>query len=90
MALGGEKVTREELHALAAAQGTARARARPAGCTSARRRSAAALGFWKAQGPDALTARQVIGLALGAPRTLGPLPFDGVEASGWLGDLLRS
>ena len=31
----------------------------------------------------------MIGLALGAPSELGPLPLGGVETSGWLDDLLK-
>ena len=43
----------------------------------------AALDVWKRKGGP-LTAREVIGLALGAPSDQGPLPLDGVQASGWL------
>ena len=87
VSLGGEKVTREELLALAAAkEPLVRFRGRWVHVTAEEIR--AALAVWKRKGGP-LTARQVIGLALGAPSEMGPLPLDGVETSGWLDDLLK-
>jgi SNF2 family DNA or RNA helicase len=87
VSLGGEKVTREELLALAAAkEPLVRFRGRWVHVTAEEIR--AALAVWKRKG-EPLTARQAIGLALGAPSDVGPLPLDGVVAAGWLDDLLR-
>jgi SNF2-related domain/SNF2 Helicase protein/Helicase conserved C-terminal domain len=87
VSLGGVKMTREELLALAAAkEPLVRVRGRWVHVTTEEIR--AALDVWRRKG-GALTARQVIGLALGAPSELGPLPLGDVETSGWLDDLLR-
>jgi SNF2 family DNA or RNA helicase len=87
VSLGGQKVTREELLALAAAkEPLVRFRGRWVHVTAEEIR--AALAVWKRKGGP-LTAREVIGLALGAPSEQGPLPLDGVATSGWLDDLLK-
>jgi SNF2 family DNA or RNA helicase len=87
VSLGGQKLTREELLALAAAkEPLVRFRGRWVHVTAEEIR--AALDVWRRKGGP-LTARQVIGLALGAPSDLGPLALDRVETSGWLDDLLK-
>ena len=48
----------------------------------------AALRFWKEKGKTA-TVRDVVRLTLGVPGMTAGLPFDGVEATGWVGDLVR-
>ena len=48
----------------------------------------AALAFWKAKGEQSITAREAVRMALGAARPLSEIEFAGVEASGWLSDLL--
>lgn len=47
----------------------------------------AAIAFWKTKG-DAITAREMMKMALGAESTPVGLPLEGVAASGWAGDLL--
>ena len=87
VSLGGEKLTREELLALASVkEPLVRLRGRWVHVTAEEIR--AALDLWKRKGGP-LTARDVIALSLGAPSTLGPLPLEGVETSGWLDDLLK-
>jgi SNF2-related domain/SNF2 Helicase protein/Helicase conserved C-terminal domain len=87
VSLGGAKLTHEELLALAAAkEPLVRFRGHWVHVTAEEVR--AALAVWRRKGGP-LTARQVIGLALGAPSELGPLPLDGVATSGWLEDLLK-
>jgi hypothetical protein len=87
VSLGGAQLTRDELLALAAAkEPLVRFRGRWVHVTAEEIR--AALAVWKRKGGP-LTARQVIGLALGAPAEQGPLPLAGVETSGWLDDLLK-
>jgi SNF2 family DNA or RNA helicase len=48
----------------------------------------AALAFWKSKGETSITAREAVQMALGAAKPPGMLAFAGVEASGWLSDLL--
>ena len=48
----------------------------------------AALAFWKAKGETSITAREAVRMALGAAKPPGSLAFAGVEASGWLDELL--
>ncbi|MET0556776.1 MAG: DEAD/DEAH box helicase, partial [Vicinamibacteria bacterium] len=87
VSLGGAKVTREELVALAAAkEPLVRFRGRWVHVTAEEIR--AALDVWRRKGGP-LTAREVIGLALGSPSERGPLPLDGVHATGWLDGLLK-
>ena len=47
-----------------------------------------ALAVWKTKGDTAIRARDAVQLALGASRAPGSLKFAGVEASGWLAELL--
>jgi superfamily II DNA or RNA helicase len=87
VSLGGEKVTREELLAVAKAkEPLVRLRGRWVHVTAEEIR--AALDVWRRKGGP-LTAREVIGLALGAPSEVGPLPLAGVATSGWLDGLLK-
>ncbi|HEY3121036.1 MAG TPA: DEAD/DEAH box helicase, partial [Vicinamibacteria bacterium] len=87
VSLGGEKLTREELLALAALkEPLVRLRGRWVHVTAEEIR--AALDLWRRKGGP-LTAREVVSLALGAPSATGPLPFAGVETTGWLDDLLK-
>jgi SNF2 family DNA or RNA helicase len=48
----------------------------------------AALEFWKRQGQQQATAREVVQLALGMGDIPAGLDFAGVSAEGWIGDLL--
>jgi SNF2 family DNA or RNA helicase len=47
----------------------------------------AALELWRKKEKTA-PARDVLRIALGAVTSLGPLPIEGVEAAGWVGDVL--
>jgi SNF2 family DNA or RNA helicase len=49
----------------------------------------AALRFWKEKGKTA-SVRDVVRLTLGVPGMTAGLPFEGVEATGWVGDLVRT
>lgn len=49
-----------------------------------------AIDFWKKKGTGAITARDVVHMALGTAQTPGELFFEGVQATGWVGDLLHS
>ncbi len=48
----------------------------------------AALAFWKTKGEESITAKEAIQMALGAVKPPGGLAFEGVEATGWVADLL--
>jgi SNF2 family DNA or RNA helicase len=48
----------------------------------------AALDFWKKKTATRATAREVIQMALGADSAPGGIEFEGVAATGWIGDLL--
>jgi SNF2 family DNA or RNA helicase len=48
----------------------------------------AALDFWKKKTATRATAREVIQMALGAGHAPGGIEFEGVAATGWIGDLL--
>ena len=49
----------------------------------------AALDFWKKKTATQATAREVIQMALGAGHAPGGMVFEGVTATGWIGDLLE-
>jgi len=48
----------------------------------------AALDFWKKKAEGEATLRDVVQMALGAQRAHHGIPFEGVKATGWVGDLL--
>jgi SNF2 family DNA or RNA helicase len=48
----------------------------------------AALDFWKKKTATQATAREVVQMALGAGHAPGGMEFEGVTATGWIGDLL--
>lgn len=87
VSLGGEKLTGEELLALAAVkEPLVRFRGRWVHVTAEEIR--AALDVWRRKGQP-LTAREVVAISLGSPSAMGALPLEGVRASGWLEGLLR-
>ena len=48
----------------------------------------AALDFWRKKAESGLTAREALQMALGGVETPAILPFAGLAAEGWIGDLL--
>jgi SNF2 family DNA or RNA helicase len=48
----------------------------------------AALDFWKSQAAGKATLREVVQMALGRAEAPGGLAFEGVTATGWVGDFL--
>jgi len=48
----------------------------------------AALDFWKRKGGSAASAREIVQMALGGSHVSSAVAFGGVDASGWIGDLL--
>ncbi len=49
----------------------------------------AALALWKKKGPNQATVREVIQMSLGTRTGLGPVPLEGVQADGWVAELIR-
>ena len=86
VALGGNVLTRAELEELARLK-TPLVRVRGQWVHVSAQEIEAALRFWKEKGRTA-TVRDVVRLALGAPGLAPDPAFEGVEATGWLGDLL--
>src|SRR5262249_26616304 len=87
VALGGHELTRAELEELARLkEPLVRVRGQWVHVTA--EEIQAALRFWKEKGRTA-TVRDVVRLHLGAPGMRPVLPFEGVEATGPVGTLLR-
>jgi SNF2 family DNA or RNA helicase len=88
VALGGAALTRAELQDLARLKAPlVRVRGQWVHVSAAEIQ--AALRFWKEKGRTA-TVRDVVRLSLGVPGMTTGLAFDGVEATGWVGALLRN
>ncbi|MBV8555729.1 MAG: DEAD/DEAH box helicase [Planctomycetaceae bacterium] len=87
VALGDQKLTRSELEALARLK-TPLVQVRGQWVQLSAEEIQAALAFWKAKGESAITARQAVFMALGVAKPPGGLAFEGVEATGWLAELL--
>jgi SNF2 family DNA or RNA helicase len=87
IALGGSLLTRAELEDLARLK-TPLVRVRGQWVHVSAEEIEAALRYWKEKGRTA-TVRDLVRLDLGAPGQTPSLPFEGVEATGWVGDLLR-
>jgi SNF2 family DNA or RNA helicase len=88
VALGDQTLSFDELNALAKLK-TPLVRVRGRWVQLSTEEINAALAFWKSRGKDEITARQAVHMALGAATPPGGLAFEGVEASGWVADLLE-
>ncbi|HZV04396.1 MAG TPA: DEAD/DEAH box helicase [Gemmataceae bacterium] len=87
VALGGEKMSRAELAALARLkQPLVKLRGQWVEVDAAQIQ--AALDFLKHNPSGRATAREVMRMAIGVEGHAGPLEIGGVEATGWVGDLL--
>lgn len=87
IALGDQKLSFRELQALARLK-TPLVKIRGRWVELSPEEIEAALAFWKDKEGSAITGRKAIQMALGAGEPPGPLAFAGVEASGWLADLI--
>jgi SNF2 family DNA or RNA helicase len=86
IALGDEALTLAELQALARMkEPLVRVRGQWVHMTAEEIR--AALDLWRRKEKTA-PARDLLRIALGAITSIGPLPIEGVEATGWVGDVL--
>ncbi|MBI5522169.1 MAG: DEAD/DEAH box helicase [Desulfarculus sp.] len=89
LALGGEKITRAELEALARLK-TPLVRLRGQWVEMRAEEIKTALDFWRKREEGQATLRDVVRLTLGADRPAPGLEFDGVEASDWVQGFLDS
>jgi SNF2 family DNA or RNA helicase len=85
--LGEEKLSLRELEALAKLKAPL-VRLRGQWVHMSREEIEAALAFWKRRSETETTVRDVVQMALGSGSAPGEMAFDGVEASGWVGELL--
>jgi SNF2 family DNA or RNA helicase len=89
LALGDEPLSREEFQRLAALK-MPLVRVRGQWVMLQPDEIEAAIAFWeKKRQQDQITLRDALGMALGAEQEVGGLPLHGVQASGWLDDLLK-
>jgi len=88
VALGGEKLTLRELESLARLKAPL-VRWRGQWVQLNADEIQTALEFWKKRAAPRASVREIVQMALGADAGAGPLTFEGVEAEGWIGDLLR-
>ncbi|MGD8387284.1 MAG: DEAD/DEAH box helicase [Desulfobacteraceae bacterium] len=88
IALGGQSLTAEELAALAAMKTPlVRFRGEWVELDAEQLRTAAL--FWEERQKEEASVRDVLLMALGAVERIEGLPFEGVRATGWIGDLLE-
>ncbi len=89
LALEGEPITLEELEALARLKAPlVKLRGRWVEVNAQDLREA--LSLWRRREQAQGTLRDVVQLALGAGGGTGPIDFEGVTASGWIGDFLAT
>ena len=89
LALGDQPLSREEFQRLAALK-MPLVRVRGQWVMLQPEEIEAAIAFWeKKRLKDEMALHDALGLALGATPEVGGLPLHGIEASGWLDDLLK-
>jgi SNF2 family DNA or RNA helicase len=87
IALGDETLSRQELEELARLKAPL-VKLRGQWVHISRDEIGAALEFWRKKQGQEVTLRELIGMALGGAEAPGSIPVTGVEARGWIGDLL--
>ena len=88
VALGGKKLTLNELRALSRLK-TPLVRVRGQWVEMSASEIQTAMDFWKNKGSGQATLRELVRMALGAGDVAGGFDFSGVRATGWIGELLR-
>jgi SNF2 family DNA or RNA helicase len=88
VALGDQVLSREELEALAEMKAPL-VRVRGQWVAMNAEEIRAALAFWKGRGETRMKARDIISLSLGTESTVAGMGFRGVQADGWIGELLE-
>ncbi len=87
VALGDERISIEELEALAKMKSSL-VKVRGQWVEISAAEIQAALEFWKKKAADTATAKEVIHMALGSTENIHGIVFSGVSATGWIGDIL--
>ncbi len=87
VALGDQVLSQEELETLAAMKAPL-VRVRGQWVAMNAEEIKTALAFWKGKGETRMKARDLVSLSLGAAGTVAGMEFRGVEAGGWIGELL--
>ena len=88
VALGDEKLTLEELEALANLKAPL-VQVRGQWVQMSAEEIQAAIDFWKKKSVEETSVRDIIQMSLGAKEAAAGFDFRGVEASGWVGELLK-
>ena len=88
LALGGEPLTLEELQELARLKAPL-VKYRGQWVQLGPEEIQAALELWGKKGRPQATMQEVIRMALGAKPSIGPLTLEGIQADGWVADLIR-
>ncbi len=87
LALGKEKISFEELQALAKLKSPL-IKIRGQWVQINAEEIKEALEFWKKKAEGQATVREIIQMSLGAKKILGNIAFEGITATGWIADLL--
>ncbi len=87
ISIGGEKLTLAELREFAALKAPL-VKFRGQWVQMSAEEIQAAIDFWKKKN-GRTTAREVLQMALGATKSVGPLEFSGISAEGWIADLIQ-
>jgi len=88
VALGGEKLSFEELQRLAKFKAPL-VKVRGQWVLLNAEEIQAAIQFWKRKASEQMTLREVVRMALGGGKSPGNIPVEEISASGWIADLLR-
>jgi len=88
VALGGEKLSFEELQRLAKFKAPL-VKVRGQWVLLDAEEIQAAIQFWKRKASEQTTLREVVQMALGGEKAPGNIPIEEISASGWIADLLR-
>jgi SNF2 family DNA or RNA helicase len=87
VALGGERLSFEELQRLAKLKAPL-VKVRGQWVQISAGEIEAALRFWKKKASEQATVRDIVRMALGGGKILGTIPLEGITATGWMADLL--
>ncbi len=87
VALGDEKLSLQDLQLLANLKAPL-VKVRGQWVEMSREEIQAALDLWKKKAAGTATVREVVRMALGATQTTGGIAFGGVNAAGWIAELL--
>jgi SNF2 family DNA or RNA helicase len=87
VALGGERLSFEELQRLAKLKAPL-VKVRGQWVQISAEEIEAALRFWKKKASEQATVRDIVRMALGGGKIVGNIPIEGITATGWMADLL--